>query len=80
MVEYPRRLVLKAISVELFPGWLTSTAGARSWDALPPRARDYLAALERLTGKNIWLVSTGPGREDTIQVRDPFVALPGRES
>ncbi|OGL65560.1 MAG: adenylosuccinate synthase [Candidatus Tectomicrobia bacterium RIFCSPLOWO2_12_FULL_69_37] len=65
---------------EEFPGWLTSTAGARSWDALPPRARDYLAALERLTGKNIWLVSTGPGREDTIQVRDPFVALPGRES
>ncbi|MBI2132403.1 MAG: adenylosuccinate synthase [Candidatus Tectomicrobia bacterium] len=64
---------------EEFPGWMISTSGARAWEALPQRARGYLAALERLTGKKIWLISTGPGREDTIQMKDPFAALQERE-
>jgi len=42
---------------EAFPGWMTSTSGVRAWDALPQGARDYLVALERLTGKKIWLIS-----------------------
>ena len=63
---------------EEFPGWMSPTSGARSWEALPGRARDYLAAIGRLTGKEIWLVSTGPGREDTIQLRDPFAPAAGR--
>jgi adenylosuccinate synthase len=65
---------------EEFPGWMTSTSGARSWEALPSRARGYLATLERLTGKKIWLVSTGPDREDTIELRDPFAAGQGRRT
>jgi adenylosuccinate synthase len=50
------------------PGWLAETAGARSRDALPARARDYLAWLEDLTGCEIALVSTGPARDETILV------------
>ncbi len=63
---------------EDFPGWMTSTSGARSFGDLPPRAKDYLAYLERLTARKIWLVSTGPGREDTIKIRDPFDAAKER--
>jgi adenylosuccinate synthase len=50
------------------PGWLTETAGLRSWDDLPARARDYLAWLQDLVECEISLVSTGPGRDETILV------------
>jgi adenylosuccinate synthase len=50
------------------PGWLSETAGLRAWDDLPPRARDYLRWLEDLIECAISLVSTGPGRDETILV------------
>jgi adenylosuccinate synthase len=60
---------------EDFPGWKTPTKGARSRDDLPPLAKEYLNNLERLTGRPIWMISTGPGREDTIEVKNPFTAI-----
>ena len=39
-----------------------------SWEDLPPRARDYLRWLEDLIECEISLVSTGPGRDETILV------------
>jgi adenylosuccinate synthase len=42
---------------------------------LPPLAKEYLNNLERLTGRPIWMISTGPGREDTIEVKNPFTAI-----
>jgi adenylosuccinate synthase len=50
------------------PGWLTETAGLRAWEDLPPRARDYLRWMEDLIECEISLVSTGPGRDETILV------------
>jgi adenylosuccinate synthase len=50
------------------PGWLVETAGLRDWAELPARAKDYLAWVEELTECEISLVSTGPGRDDTILV------------
>jgi adenylosuccinate synthase len=50
------------------PGWLSETAGLRAWEDLPPRARDYLRWLEDLIECEISLVSTGPGRDETILV------------
>jgi adenylosuccinate synthase len=50
------------------PGWLDETAGLRTWEDLPDRARDYLRWLEDLIECEISLVSTGPGREETIIV------------
>jgi adenylosuccinate synthase len=50
------------------PGWLGETAGLRAWDDLPPRARDYLRWLEDLIECEISLVSTGPGRDETVLV------------
>ena len=49
-------------------GWLSETAGLRAWEDLPPRARDYLRWLEDLMECEVSLVSTGPGRDETILV------------
>ena len=57
---------------ETLPGWPQSTVGARSFDALPGAARDYLKRVEALTGVPIAMVSTGPDRSETILVQHPF--------
>jgi adenylosuccinate synthase len=57
---------------ETLPGWQESTVGARTYDALPAHARDYLMRIEALTGVPIAMVSTGPDRDETILVRHPF--------
>lgn len=55
-----------------FPGWSESTAGVTEWEKLPPAARAYLRALEELSGCPLAIVSTGPDRDATIILRDPF--------
>ncbi|HBK79337.1 MAG TPA: adenylosuccinate synthase [Nitrospinae bacterium] len=60
---------------EDFEGWRVPTAGTRRLEDLPPLAREYLNHLERLTAMPIWMVSTGPGREDTIEIQNPFSAI-----
>ncbi len=55
------------------PGWRKSTAGVTSFDKLPPKGRDYLAFVEKESGAKIAMVSTGPGREQTIFL-DEFAA------
>jgi adenylosuccinate synthase len=59
---------------EEMPGWQESTVGAKTKDALPKAARDYLARIESLTGVPIDLISTGPDRDETIVLRHPFNA------
>ncbi len=51
---------------ERFAGWETTTSGCTSFDRLPPRAREYVHALETLLGVPAVIVSTGPRREETI--------------
>ena len=55
-----------------FPGWSENTHGITEWDKLPPAARAYLRALEELAGCPISIVSTGPDRDHTMVLRDPF--------
>ena len=57
---------------EDLPGWKESTAGARSLDDLPKAARSYLERIESVCGVSVDFVSTGPDREDTIQLVDLF--------
>jgi adenylosuccinate synthase len=47
---------------------MEKTEGLRTWDDLPSRARDYLAWLQDLIGCEVSLISTGPGRDETILV------------
>jgi adenylosuccinate synthase len=59
---------------ETMAGWSSSTRGARSWADLPANAIKYVRRIEELIGTPVALLSTSPDRDDTITVRDPFVA------
>jgi adenylosuccinate synthase len=51
-------------------GWRTSTEGITAFDKLPQAAREYLKFVEQETGAKVGMVSTGPGREQTILVEE----------
>ena len=57
---------------EELPGWRESTVGITAYDALPLNARRYLERLEASVGVPIDLISTGPERDHTIVLRQPF--------
>ncbi|XOV86036.1 MAG: adenylosuccinate synthase [Pseudomonadota bacterium] len=59
---------------EELPGWKTSTVGVKSLDELPVNAQLYLKRIEDACGVPIDIVSTGPDRDNTIVLRDPFAA------
>lgn len=60
--------------IEEMPGWQESTAGIRALDDLPANARAYIKRLEETTGVNVDIISTGPDRQDTIVMLNPFAA------
>jgi adenylosuccinate synthase len=51
-------------------GWRTSTEGIRRFEDLPARAQEYLRFLESESGARIGMVSTGPDREQTMELPD----------
>ncbi len=57
---------------EEFPGWEENIGNARAWDDLPGNTQKYLKALEDMAGVPIQIISVGPGREETIIVRNPY--------
>ena len=54
---------------ETLPGWLAPTSEARSFEALPLRAQQYLHRLEALTQTPLEIISVGAQREQTIYPR-----------
>lgn len=57
---------------ENFPGWTEDITGVREFDDLPKNARDYVLALEAMSGSRISAIGVGPGRE-AIVVRHDLV-------
>jgi adenylosuccinate synthase len=55
---------------EEFPGWHEDISSATSFDQLPPEARDYVKALEDMSGAPISAIGVGPGRDQTLVLRD----------
>jgi adenylosuccinate synthase len=55
---------------EYLPGWSENIAGARSLNDLPKNAREYVKFLEEISGAPMSAIGVGPGREETIVVRD----------
>ena len=51
---------------EFFEGWNSSLAGIKSYDDLPKQAQDYIAAIEKIAGAKVGIVSLSPDRADTI--------------
>jgi adenylosuccinate synthase len=65
------------------PGWRSATQGVTEFSKLPKTAREYLAFIEREAGARIGMISTGPGREETIFVdefADELSLLSDRQS
>ncbi len=57
---------------EELPGWQESTVGITDYGALPANARKYLERLQVLANVPINMISTGPDRDQTIVLRNPF--------
>ena len=57
---------------ETLPGWSESTFGVTAWEDLPVNAQKYIKRLEELSGAKVAILSTGPERNQTITLEDPF--------
>jgi len=64
----------KPVYVEL-PGWTEDLSSVRTWDQLPEAAKTYLKTIEEITRIPFSIISVGPGREESIILKDPFASL-----
>jgi len=55
---------------EYLPGWKENISKAKSVEDLPNNAREYVKFLEKVSGVPISAIGVGPGRDETIVVRD----------
>jgi|TARA_B100000073_G_scaffold339059_1_gene336955 adenylosuccinate synthase len=53
-------------------GWMTSTYGITDHELLPKEAKNYIKRIEELVGVPVIQISTGPDRDETITLQDPF--------
>ncbi|AWT49538.1 adenylosuccinate synthase [Psychrobacter sp. YP14] len=59
---------------ETLPGWKGSTVGITNYDDLPEEAKAYIKRIEQLIDCPVDIISTGPDRDETIVLRDPYDA------
>jgi adenylosuccinate synthase len=55
---------------EQLPGWTEDITGVRTFDDLPKNARDYVLALEKMSGARISAIGVGPDREAIVVRHD----------
>jgi adenylosuccinate synthase len=60
--------------IEEMPGWSGATAGVTDFAQLPENAKAYIARIEQLVGVKVTILSTGPERNETIVLENPFQA------
>ena len=58
---------------EELPGWDQPTASATKLSQLPENALAYVKRIEEMVGCRVQIISTGPRREETIQVEPVFI-------
>jgi len=52
-----------------FKGWKSKTSGIRSYGKLPAEAKKYIEAIGKVLEAEIWMVSVGARRDQTLMVR-----------
>jgi len=57
---------------ENLAGWSEEISQARSVDDLPAKTRDYVKRIEEFTETPAYILSVGPGREQTMLLNNPF--------
>jgi adenylosuccinate synthase len=73
--EFPAsaKVMQHAVPVyEEMDGWDDPLDHVRNFTDLPPSAQRYVRRIESIVGTEIILVSVGPGREQTILLKNPF--------
>jgi adenylosuccinate synthase len=55
---------------EYLPGWSEDISKARKLSDLPINAQGYVKFLEEISGAPMSAIGVGPGRDETIQIRD----------
>ncbi len=60
---------------EEMPGWNEDISGIRRVKNLPKTTRKYLKRIEEIIKAPINIVSVGPGRDETIVIKNPFKKL-----
>jgi len=58
---------------EELDGWKTEIRKARSFSDLPINAQNYIRRIEELIKTKITIISVGSERDETIEVRNPFL-------
>jgi len=53
-----------------FAGWSEDISGARTFEELPQNAKDYILALEAMSGSRISAIGVGPEREQVVVRHD----------
>lgn len=59
---------------ETLPGWNENTYGVVEFDKLPMNAQSYIKRLEELVAVPMDIISTGPDRDHTMVLKNPFEA------
>jgi adenylosuccinate synthase len=75
--EFPASLKVLAECTplyEILPGWSDDISTIRQFADLPQTTKTYLKRVEELTETPIQIVSVGPGRDETIVLKNPFAA------
>lgn len=57
---------------ETLAGWSESTIGITEYEQLPANAKAYIKRIEALVGCPVDIISTGPDRDQTIVLKDPY--------
>ncbi len=58
---------------ETVPGWPNyDPSKVRSVKDLPKELQTYIGRIEKTLGVPVVLLSTGPGREETLEISNPF--------
>jgi adenylosuccinate synthase len=60
--------------LEEMDGWSESLTEVRRFSDLPANAQRYVRRIEAILCTEIIIVSVGPGREQTILLKNPFDA------
>jgi adenylosuccinate synthase len=55
---------------EQLAGWDEDLSAVRTFDGLPKNAQRYVQALEEMSGGPISAIGVGPGRDQTLVLRD----------
>jgi len=58
---------------EELEGWKTEVKEARGFKDLPTKAKRYIRRIEKLIGTKIMMISVGSERNETVEVKNPFL-------